>query len=166
MKKITKRGKKTGSGPNQNQLAKALGISKQLMSLHLKNPEAPKALDDIDGWTKFLAVHGREGSAPPDLRRAISQKRLELISQQVAKAERENKEAFKHLERSEDVAKCQKLAVTTFSAEVQRMVRDLPSVLVGLTEVEIRQKLQEFESGILPTVKEAFLNYEKTKRTT
>lgn len=147
----------------QNRLAKRLGISRQLLSLHLKDPSAPK-LDDIDGWITYQAAHGRAGSDPPDIKRKIAEKRLELITAQVAKTVRENQEAIKLLVSWAEVEKAQRFAVQTYCAQIQRLVRDAPSLLVGLTEIEIRQKLEEFEASIKPTIEEAFKN-ENSKAT-
>ena len=139
----------------QNRLAKRLGISRQLLSLHLKDPSAPK-LNDIEGWINYQAAHGRAGSDPPDIKRKIAEKRLELIAAQVAKVNRENEEANGKLEHSEEVSKAQRFAMQTVKAQWQRLVRDGPSLLSGLTEIEIRKKLEDYEARILPELTEAF----------
>ena len=66
---------------NQSELAASLGLSRQLISAHAKKPGAPP-LSDRAGWIEFLATVGRDGSAPVDIRRAIAQKRLEILEQQ------------------------------------------------------------------------------------
>jgi len=148
----------TGKRTNLAEFARKLGISKQLLNHYLKEPAAPK-LTDEKAWIDFIAVHGREGSGPPDLRRAIAAKRLELISEQVAREKRLNAEAMKELVPWELVQKAQQFADQTFCAQIQRFVRDWPAVMEGLTAVEMRKKMQEDADAILPTLKEAFTNH-------
>lgn len=53
-KPIRRRGEKA-------ELARKLGITRQLLSYHLRNPSAPQ-IGDVNGWHLFLATTGRAGT--------------------------------------------------------------------------------------------------------
>src|ERR1051325_11095648 len=71
--------KKPGGTPKTvSDLARRLGVTRQLISVHRKKPGAP-AIQDIEAWGVFLAAVGREGSCPPKLREQIARRRLGLL---------------------------------------------------------------------------------------
>src|SRR4051812_5918967 len=70
---------KTKSKATLSQTAKRLGVSRQLLSAHRKKSDAPP-LGDVAAWEEFLALHGREGSAQPELRKKIAEQRLKLLT--------------------------------------------------------------------------------------
>lgn len=49
--------------PNVNQLARALGVSRQLVAWHSRQPDAPPSREDgrkdVAAWREYLARHGR-----------------------------------------------------------------------------------------------------------
>ena len=47
----------------QSTLAKSLGVSRQLLAAYVKKPDAP-ALNDLTGWTIYLAQKGRIYAGP------------------------------------------------------------------------------------------------------
>src|SRR6058998_3969254 len=61
-----------------SQLARKLGVSRQLVAAHRRRPGAPD-LADVPGWNVWLAAVGREQSGPPKLREQIARKRLHLL---------------------------------------------------------------------------------------
>jgi hypothetical protein len=54
--------------PNQRQLSKALGVSRQLVAYHTKQEGSPKACDDgrhdVSAWRVYLSEIGRKGIKP------------------------------------------------------------------------------------------------------
>jgi hypothetical protein len=78
--------------PTQSALAAQLGVTRQLIAAHCKKPDAP-GLDDVAGWSAYFAQHGRVGSCPPDLRRALAEVKLDILRETKAKLVRENKVA-------------------------------------------------------------------------
>lgn len=61
------------------ELASILGISKQALNAHRRNADAP-APDDVEAWKIYIAAHGREGTAPPDLKRRMAEKKLSILT--------------------------------------------------------------------------------------
>ena|SRR5579862_628390 len=62
---------KLNFAPNQRQLAKALGVSRQLISYHSKQSGSPQATDDgrhdVEAWREYLSGVGRvETKGPQD----------------------------------------------------------------------------------------------------
>jgi hypothetical protein len=119
-------------------LADALGISRQALNVHLKSPDAPP-VDDLDAWQIWLAAHGRIGTAPEDLRRAIAEKRLAIMEETRVKQSRENDiEAGKLIPFAHVVRQaCE--AGGFFMSEVERWARELPPMLAGKSCAEIAQ---------------------------
>ena len=141
--------------PTQSSLAKALGISRQLVAAHARKPDAPK-LDDLTGWTAYLAQHGRIGSAPDDLRRAIAQERLEILKETKAKLVRDNKvEEGKMMLCSSAVKQAAEAGGYMF-AELERMARELPPALAGQSAVEVCKRISTEVEAIRKTLNEKF----------
>jgi phage terminase Nu1 subunit (DNA packaging protein) len=86
MRKHTNKSKKAKQPVTITSLAHELGISRQAVARHAKKPGAPE-LADVNGWQEFLAAHGREGTAPPELRRKIAVQRLRLLKAMATRAE-------------------------------------------------------------------------------
>jgi len=132
--------KRTKGKTTKSSLADALGISRQALNVHLKSPDAPQ-IDDLTGWQVFIAAHGREGTAPPDLRRAIALERLEILKETRAKLARENKIAGGELILASDVVSQCKQAGAFFCAELDRWAREFPPLAAGRDCVAIEQLL-------------------------
>jgi hypothetical protein len=140
-------------------LAKILGVTRQLIAFHRKKPDAP-ALGDVEGWRVFLAAVGREGShaMTKELRERIGKQRLRLLRALARKAETANAIAEGKLIATETVLAGRKIFVQVFWAEIMRIVRDFPSILKGLNEPEIRAKLEAHAKTIQPRIIEACNN--------
>src|SRR5437762_1911546 len=66
----------------QSQLAKSLGVTRQLIAFHRKRlgKQAP-ALSDVEGWRSYFAAYGRAGSAPKELRDEIARTKLSILKE-------------------------------------------------------------------------------------
>ena len=63
--------KKTASKPpTRKAFARRLGISRQALEHHMKNPTAPP-LGDVPGWNAHLVIHGKLAALPPKMRDAL-----------------------------------------------------------------------------------------------
>lgn len=155
MKKQTKRN--TVKSPKTlSELAEVLGVSRQLLNAHRKKPDAPK-LGDVSGWTTWLAQHGREGSAPPQLREAIAKERLKILRETDRKLKRENDVASGLLmERAEAKRENAKAWAFIFEQLENRLCNQLPPILAGRSAVEIFEQLSEFKELMRKTAKEKF----------
>jgi hypothetical protein len=151
MKPKTEPTKQTQSG-----LAAALGVSRQLISCHVKAGGAPP-LEDVAGWSAHLAAKGRTGSLPPDLRRAIGEQRLEILKAQKMRLERENAVAAGLLMPVAAAQRQAGFACGFFFEELQRAERELPPALAGLSAVEVFKHLHAFNENLR---REAKLKFE------
>jgi len=121
----------------QSGLAAKLGITRQLLAFHIKGGNAPK-LSDEEGWIEFLAVNGREGSLPPEIRKKIADQRLRLIRGQADRVEIENR-----VKRGETIEFdlvhrfIGNLTGVYFFGELERIANEFPSNLKGKSEIEI-----------------------------
>ena len=113
-----------------SKLATALGVSRQLISVHRKKADAP-ALDDLAGWTVFLAAHGRAGSVPAELRKAIAEERLKILKETTAKMNRENQIEDGKLILVTEVIRQAGCAGGYFMAALETICRELPPMLAG-----------------------------------
>ena len=136
-------------------LADALGISRQALNVHLKSPDAPQ-IDDLTGWQVFIAAHGREGTAPPDLRRAIAQERLEILKETKAKLARENAVANAELMPVMDAKRQNHAAWCFVFNELERLEREEPPALAGLSAVDISVRLHVFVERMRTEAKAKF----------
>jgi len=123
--------------------ADALGISRQALNVHLKAPDAPP-IGDLDAWQIYLAAHGRIGSAPDDLRRAIAQERLDILKETKAKLARQNKVEDDLLMPVADAKRQNSSAWNFVFSELERFQNELPPILAGLSAVEIYKHLHAF----------------------
>jgi hypothetical protein len=139
--------------PTQSSLAKSLGVSRQLIAAHASKPDAPP-LGDITGWTAYFAQHGRIGSAPDDLRRAIAQERLEILKETKAKLARDNRIEDGKTMLVASALKQAGEACGHMMAELERRDRELPPALAGLSAVEIGKRMSADTESIRKTLKE------------
>lgn len=126
-----------------SELAEILGISRQNLHGHRQRlGDAAPRLDDIVGWEEILSAAGREGSAPPELRRQISEQRLRLLT---AAASREENRLTR--ERGEFLSKVEVNAAidrgsARFWFRLENLVQQVwPASLVGKTSQEIHDLL-------------------------
>lgn len=134
---------KTKKPITQSQLARKLGVHRQVISRHVKHdPDAP-ALHDVDGWMEYLAAKGREGSLPLEMRKKIGEQKLRLLRAQADKAEDEKAERRKELLPSADVnAILTELILIHFWGTYDRLTQELPPRLAGLSADEIHTVLR------------------------
>jgi len=128
--------------PTQSELAAALGVSRQLISLHARKPDAPP-LTDVSAWTAFLAAHGRDGSAPPDVRRKIAEARLAILNETQKRLERENQIASAKVMPVEDAQRQATEAVHYYFGELDRLLRELPPAVAGMDAMAVHFKLKK-----------------------
>ena len=125
---------------NQNELAEKLGVSRQLISLHIKKRGAPK-VDDVEGWQAFLAAEGREAGLDAKLRNQIGEQRLKYLTKQTEKLELENSVKRGESINFEIVQQfIRDLVANCFFGELERMSNEFPSALKGRNEVAIKQE--------------------------
>ena len=130
---------------NASALAEALGISRQLVSAWRKKlgADAP-ALDDVGSWEKILAADGRSGSGSPDLRRAISEQRLRLLSAAAGREEcRLERERGEAVSKTEIAGQISRACARFWFRLQQRIESELPVELVGRSSAQIHQQLTE-----------------------
>jgi hypothetical protein len=121
-------------------LAHELGISRQALGRHRTKPGAP-ALTDVAGWEEFLAAHGREGSAPPELRRKIGVQRLRLLRALATRAEyAASKERGELISRAEVQFALSK-GTSVFWTALEEMAQKLPADIKGCDERTCHAKL-------------------------
>lgn len=126
MKKPAKQKKVT-----QSDLAKQLGISRQLVAHHQKTGKAP-ALDDLSGWVAYLAACGREGSVPKQYREEVAKQKVRILTATADKLEFEKAEKRKMLlERGNVFRFLNRLMNELFFGELERLKTEFASSLVG-----------------------------------
>jgi phage terminase Nu1 subunit (DNA packaging protein) len=125
----------------QSELARVLGISRQLVAFHVKGGNAP-SLDDTEGWVAFLEEIGREGSLPKELRKAIATQRLRLIKAQADRTELENGAKRKEYVAWDLVHRfVTNLVGNAFFGELERMREEFPVTLEGKTKIQIYEEV-------------------------
>jgi hypothetical protein len=138
------------------QLAEVLGVSRQLLNAHRKKSDAPK-MSDVAGWVAYLAAHGREGSAPPELREAIAKARLAILRETQAKLKRENDTAAGLLmERAEARRENASAWAHVFEMIDRRLCNEYPPMLAGCEAVPIFEKLCAFREELRRNCKDRF----------
>lgn len=132
---------KSNTVTTQSGLAKAIGVSRQLVSFHVKNGKAPKDLN-VEAWRTYLAAVGREGSASGELHKAIGKQKLLILKEVRHAKQRENRikdgEAF-------DAGRVQRFITdvihNVFYGELDRMALEFPVTLAGRTAIEIHEEI-------------------------
>lgn len=141
-KQPTKKKSKNSKTESAASFARRIGISPQGLQHHVKASEDAPPIGDVDAWIKFLAVHGREGSAPPDLRRKIASARHRLLAAQAAREEirlqRESGQMVPKAEVREGLAAAQGLLFQTLD---RVFLNELPPVLQGLSAKQMRDRM-------------------------
>ena len=141
---------------NQKELAAALGVSRQTIAHHLKQPGVPP-IGDVKAWQIHLAAHGRDGSAPPDLRRKLAEKRLEILTETKRQLARENAIAEGKTIGKDEVSTGIKSAMALLFGELDRIFcSELPPALKGLPEPEIKARCVASIGQLRATLREKF----------
>lgn len=147
------------------ELARQLGITRQALEHHLKNPEHP-AMDDLPAWTTFLAAVGRERTVPQDMKRALAIERHRLLQAQASRAEAKNAEdSGRLIDRGLVTSELQACAGELFGTLERILCGELPPVLVGLDEIEIRLKIRETLDGAKEVARQRLLALGNVKKT-
>lgn len=140
------------------ELARQLGVSRQLIAAHQSKPGAPE-LSDTESWQEFLAAFGREGSTPKELRNQIAAERLRLLKAMGEKAERANAvEAGKMLP-ADEVADTIRRAVATAFSVIEKSFDGLPCVIAGLPADQIADHLRKSLDGFKNALRDGFLKW-------
>lgn len=139
----------------QSSLAALLGVTRQLIASHRKKPDAP-AINDVTGWTVYLAQKGRTGSAPAELRKAIAQERLNILRETKMKMAREREVQSHLLMKTADAQRQAAKAMILTFAELERFASEWPPALAGLDAVSIYERIHSGIESLRVTLKKKF----------
>lgn len=149
------RGPAAGSPDPVKRLAATLGMQRKSLLVHVRKPDAPE-LQDVDGWRQYLAAIGRQGSAPPDLRRVQAIARARLAVAQAVRVETSTKVAAGELVDRDAVREGIGRALAAHFATLEAvMCSELPPVLVGLDERQLRERLRRAVEGFKAKLRNA-----------
>jgi transcriptional regulator with XRE-family HTH domain len=130
----------------QSELARKLGISRQLLAAHVRKGGAPP-LDDFEAWLAHLVANGREGSlmanATPEMRRELIRLKMRVLDAQARRLERANEvqdEKFILWEVAERFV--EKLIRDLVFGELDRVALELPVRLRGASEVKVWEEVR------------------------
>lgn len=124
----------------RRKLASILGVKYHTLSWHIRNSDTPD-LADIEGWKAFLAERGRAGTSPVALRESAAEAKTRLLKAQADRVERENQEAASQLVPIEAVRQGAQIIMGELFSNLERLLFvELPPVLAGLRELEIRDR--------------------------
>ena len=141
---------------NQKELAARLGVSRQTIAHHLKQKDAPP-IGDVPGWTAHLAAHGRDGSAPPDLKRKIAEARLAVLKQTERGLRQANDERDGRTISKDEVSTGIKASVALMFSELDRLfLNELPPALKGLDELSIKARCNTAIGQLRQSLRERF----------
>lgn len=162
VKHLTKQSTNEPDEKTQSQLASELGISRQVLSYHKKLPGSPRGMD-LDEWRTYL--EGQTGNMPTALTEAdkkkFAKKKLELLSEQVRKAKRENDAGDKlQISKSFHVQLVNQGLGAVFT-ELDRMAIELPPDLAGRDPVTIESRILAEKVKISNNLKAAFAEWLK-----
>jgi phage terminase Nu1 subunit (DNA packaging protein) len=131
------------------ELAALLEISRQALARLQQRPDCPDQDAPLDNWLDYQAMVGREGSAPPDLKRAIAEQRLRLVKENADRAAIENaRRRGETIDKAELNSFMREVISNYFQAELRRMTQEYPAILKGKTEVEIAMECNKRELEI------------------
>lgn len=142
----------------QSSLAKILGVSRQVISYHMKNFDPPP-LDDIQAWKEHLDVHGREGTASPKVKEAIGKTKLAILQQVLRDKERTNKIKDDEIYDAGEVNRFLRDLNVTYFTELMRLEHEYPVTLKGKDEIQVALEVQRQNQIIRDTVTERITNW-------
>jgi hypothetical protein len=140
MRKNTNKSRKSKQPSTIAALALELGVSRQAVARHAKKPGAP-GLADVPGWQEFLAANGREGTAPPELRRKIAVQRLRLLKAMATRAEHASRKERGELINKVEVQFAVAKGTSVFWSALEEMAQKLPADIKGCDERTCHAKL-------------------------
>jgi hypothetical protein len=98
-------------------------------------------LTDVEGWQLYLAEHGREGSAPPELRKRIAEQRLRLLRAMATRAEHASRKERGELIPKAEVQFAVAKGTSVFWSALEEMAQKLPADIKGCDERTCHAKL-------------------------
>jgi len=143
----------------QQELAKALGVSRQLVARYRKKAGAPP-IDDIDAWIEFVASHGgRSETLPVKLRAALMRQRIRLLKAQADKAEGEEAVRRGELIEYAEVSAVLHHICGGYWNEIDRLAHELPPNLVGLSAAQIFVELKREKEKIVKSTQDSLRKF-------
>jgi hypothetical protein len=140
-------------------LAEILGTTKQAISLREKAGGAPKR-SDIEGWQTLLASDGRTKNDPGDgsmnVRAKLAAARLAIARETAIKLKRENRVRAGDVIELAEVRRQVATAEGYFFNELDRMQREFPAMLAGLSPAKVRDQLDKFLKRLRERSREKF----------
>src|SRR5882724_1814710 len=126
--------------------AKELGLSKQNLYWHCKQPGAPKWDAPKAEWVEYLAINERDTSnLPPELKKQIGEQRLRLVRAQAEKIELENAGVRKEqIEWSQVTLFLGETVGRIFFDELLKMQEIFPASMVGKDAAAIKVECEKF----------------------
>ena len=144
----------------QASLARALCVSRQTVAAQVKRGGSPP-LNDLAAWTEHLAIHGRTGSLPDDLRRAIGKERLGILKETRSRLARDNALAAGRVIDAEAVAKFHGRLMGFLFSELDRtFASELPPALAGLDAVAVSVRARRGISALKGSLREMLAAWE------
>jgi len=138
------------------ELARRLGVRANSLGVHIRSGLGPP-IGDVEAWVEFLAIHGRQGTMPEDARKDMAETRRRLVEAQALKIERENKVADGLLVPVDEVEQGLKEVMAEMFSTLERIwCSEMPPLLSGLNEVEIRGKCQKEIDEMKARIRERF----------
>jgi hypothetical protein len=142
------------------QLSKVTGISYKTVKKAFESPQAPARSRPIEELVDYLRSHVGNVQLPPDFQERMLMLKLETAQERKKKeAEAAEKLRLWNLEKRGQLierteVKSQGAAVgLLLSSTLSGWVKDLPAQLVGKTELEITQSLQDRVDGLIDSLR-------------
>ena len=120
-----------------------LGTTRQNIRHHVSSGNAPRSLDDVQGWKALLAAIGRVGTASKEIRYKTAQEKLAILKETVKAKRRQNRIADAACMDAATVNSFLKKLVAMMCAELDKIATEMPRRLVGKNEVGIYEVCQE-----------------------
>jgi hypothetical protein len=147
----------------QSQLARALGTTRQNIAYHERTGNPPPR-SDVQAWVEYLAVNGREGTLPREVRLKLAEQRFRLIKAQADRAEIENQVKREELIEFDKVSRWfGPLMRIHYWGELERIAQEYPALLKGKNEVDIHEAILKDVAKIKDTMRNLFEIWKNTK---
>ncbi len=135
--------------------AKELGLSKQNLYWHSKQPGAPKWDAPKAAWVEYLAINERDTSnLPPELKKQIGEQRLRLVRAQAEKIELENAGVrHEQIEWNTVSRFLGEVLGKIYFGELERMQQTFPASMVGKDAAAIQVDCQQFVGDLVKAIR-------------
>ena len=125
---------------NYNQLAKALGETRQYIAWLKRQPDAPAGLS-IKEWTEFISTRKIVSKATPEMKGAMAEAKLKKLQAEARREERKDKlESGQMCLRSEIKTECIAAMAVLFDTLRTKLESNLPVECAGLDAIGIQAK--------------------------